>query len=194
MNTYTNIAVSQPADQFVDAGMMAFASPTTLDITRAVGYKSATADAMLCVAPVVDATMGLDQEVNFFAVGVGCCEPRASFLCDDASDGSTKNALLMLEPRMLTAPLMEWAVAGAVDRTGFDAAIRMQAAAFQVTPASETRLLFWTKDPEAHVRRYYNKGLESVIVATVIYFFASIFVAWFHMYAPMYLPEWLGCL
>merc|ERR1719265_1371724 len=139
MNTYTNIAVSQPVEQFVDASMIAFTTDTTLDVTRAVGFKSATANAMLCVAPIIDGSMGLEQEVHFFAVGVGCCQPRASFLCDDAADASAKNALLMLEPRMLTSPLMEWAVAGAIDRTGFAAAISMQSAAFQTVAAPKTR-------------------------------------------------------
>lgn len=187
MNTYTNIAVSQPLDQFVDAGMIAFTSNTILDVTRAVGFKSAAADAFFCVAPILDGSMGLEQEVHYFAVGVGCCQPRASFQCDDASDASTKNALMMLEPRMLTSPLMEWAVAGAVDRTEFDAAIRMQAAAFETVVAPKTRLVYWTKDPEAHAKQHYNRGVEAMIIAIVIYFFTSILVAWFHMFAPKWL-------
>lgn len=189
MNTYTNIAVSQPVEQFVDAAMIAFTSQTTLDVTRAVGFKSATANAMLCVAPIVDGTMGFEQDVNYFAVGINCCEPRSSFLCDDASDTSTKNVLMMLEPHQVTSPLMEWAVAGALDRSGFDAAIRMQTAAYQTVAASKTRLVYWTKDPTAYAHQYYKKGLESAIIAMVIYFFASVFAAWFHMYAP----KWLVC-
>lgn len=187
MNTYTNIAVSQPVEQFVDAGMIAFTSQTTLDVTRAVGFKSAAANVMLCVAPIIDGSMGLEQEVQFFAVGVGCCQPRASFLCDDASDGSTKSALMVLEPRMLTSPLMEWTVASALDRSGFDAAIRMQSAAFQTNIALKTRLVHWTKDPEAHAKQYYDRGLESAVVAIVIYFFSSILVACGHMFAPKWL-------
>lgn len=189
MNTYTNIAVSQPVDQFFDASMITFTTDTTLDVTRAVGFKSATANAMLCVAPIVDSSMSLEQEVHFFAIGVGCCEPRSSFHCDDAGDDSTRNALLLLEPSMLTLPMLEWTVAGAVDRSGFDAAIRMQTAAFATVTASKTRLVHWVKDPKALAKQYHNRGIEAVIIAVVIYFLASVFITWHHMFAP----KWMSC-
>lgn len=189
MQTYTNVAVSQPVSQFTDASMITFTSNTRLDVSRAVGYKSATRNEVLCVAPVVDGSLPLEQEVNFFAVGVGCCQPRSSFTCDDALDATTRNAALMLEPSTLTTPLMRWAVDDVLDREGFDAAIRMQVAAFGTLVAENTRLIYWSKDPIKFANDFRSRGIEALIISCVAYSVFMMVFSWWTMFAPKWLTE-----
>lgn len=189
MQTYTNVAVSQSVSQFTDASMMMFTSNTMLDVTRAVGYKSATRNEVLCVAPIIDGSLPLEQEVHFFAVGVGCCDRRATFTCNDAGDATTRNAAMFLEPDTLTTPLMRWAVEGYLDRDGFDAAIRMQTAAFGTLVAPQTRLVYWSKDPMQYAVTFKNKGVEALIISCVCYCVFMVFFSWWHMFAPKWLTD-----
>lgn len=170
LGKYTNIGASQVATQFGDAGMILFTSDTAVDSSRAVGYQNAQeGGTTYCVAPVVDGSMGLSSPVAFWAVGVDCCKPRASFSCDDAGDGSAKSALMLLDKEFLVPPSMNWAIDGLASRANFDLAIKLEQAAFGTVAAKQTTLLRWTKDPTKLAGQYNSKGIDFMLSAIAVY-------------------------
>lgn len=170
MMKYSNVAASQPAMQFEDAGSLIFTQGTTVDRTRAVGYRNIRTSQTMCVAPVVDSQMAPTDPIVFFAVGVNCCGWRASFHCDDAAKGGTRGGLLMLTPNHLTSPAMEWAVDSAFNFEGFEEAIELQKSVFGVSPAKHHRMLRWVEDPTADIDHYRKRGLEAALLSCVGYF------------------------
>lgn len=155
MGKYTNVAASQSPAEFLDAGMLLFTSDTRLDLTRAVGYRSVKEGRTMCVAPVVD-NADPQAPVNFFAVGINCCEERQSFNCDSAQDSQARSGLLMLQPDMLVSDSMEWAV----NPDGLDAfkeAIRLS----QTTAdADKVRFLRWVRDPVDETDQFWYQGFH----------------------------------
>lgn len=146
--TYSNVAASQQSLQFVDAGKLEFTVDSKVDTTRAVGFRSAMDHHTLCVAPIVDGSMGQSDPVSFFAIGEGCCGWRANFRCGDVGDPSARSGLMMMDSSLLAGPVMAWTVARVTDRDHYDKAIALQKAAFGTTIADDTRLVWWTKDPD----------------------------------------------
>jgi len=174
MMKYTNVAASQPALQFADAGSLLFTEGTTVDRTRAVGYRDIRTSQTLCVAPVVDSQMAATDETVFFAVGVNCCGWRASFHCDDSAKGGTRGGLLMLEPDMLVSPAMEWAVDGAFNFKSFEAAIDLQKSVFAVSAAKHHRMVRWVQDPLADIDNYRKRGLEAGILSCFAFLLTAV--------------------
>lgn len=181
MPTYTNIAASQPPSQFSDAGVIMFSADTAIDVTRAVGYKAADSQGKtLCVAPIVDSTMGLTDPISFFAIGEDCCPMRGDFFCDDAKDGSTRTGWLMLDPASIANPALQGVLTSLrsdLERSGYDKAIEMQHAAFSTIPAEGNRLLRWTKDPEKHMEKYNDDATEVFVLASIAAFLTALAIA-----------------
>lgn len=173
MMKYSNVAASQPALQFEDAGSLLFTEGTTVDRTRAVGYRNIRTSQTMCVAPVVDGQMSPTDPIVFFAIGVNCCGWRSSFHCDDAAKSGTRGGLLMLEPDRLVSPAMEWAVDGDFNGEAFEAAIELQKSVFAVSAAKHHRMLRWVKDPLADIDNYRKRGLEACIISCVGFFIVS---------------------
>lgn len=173
MMTYTNVAASQPAQQFEDAGSLVFTTGTSIDSTRAVGYRDIRNSQTLCVAPVVDQQMAVTDPIEFFAVGVGCCGWRASFLCDDAKQPGTRGSLLVLEPDKLVSPAMEWMVDEQFPFEGFQKAIDLQKSVFAVTASVNHRLVRWVKDPSAAIDIYRKRGLEACLFSCLLFFLVA---------------------
>eukprot|EP00928_Gymnodinium_smaydae_P029874 TRINITY_DN22379_c0_g1_i2.p1 TRINITY_DN22379_c0_g1~~TRINITY_DN22379_c0_g1_i2.p1 ORF type:complete len:350 (-),score=57.41 TRINITY_DN22379_c0_g1_i2:79-1128(-) len=155
---HTNVQGSQPAAAFADTGIVTFTADTQVDVTRAVGYQSAVAGALLCVAPVVDSTMAPTDQISFFAVGIGCCDWRSSFRCGDVGDPSAKSGLLALDAPMLVSPPMAWAVEDAALNEAFAEALRLQRATFGTPVAAQTRFLRWVRDPVWTRDDYWRAG------------------------------------
>mmetsp|Transcript_43153 Transcript_43153/g.127872 ORF Transcript_43153/g.127872 Transcript_43153/m.127872 type:complete len:378 (+) Transcript_43153:63-1196(+) len=160
MRVETNVAASQPAALFGDVGMLQFTSATRLDVGRSLGYRAAYLAETLCVAPVVDSSMGPTDGVTFFAIGLGCCEWRSSFDCDDAASADAAFGLLALDTASLVSPLMSWAVEDPLLIEGFHAAVKMSRAAFGTPLANQIRFLRWTKDPQKLRRAYLKRANE----------------------------------
>jgi len=173
MMKYTNVAASQPALQFEDAGSLLFTEGTTVDRTRAVGYRNIRTSQTMCVAPVVDGQMASTDPIVFFAVGLNCCGWRASFHCDDAAKGGTRGGLLVLEPNQLVSPAMEWVVADEFNFAAFEDAIDLQKSVFAVSAAKNHRMLRWVEDPLAEIDNYRKRGLEAAILSCVAFFIIS---------------------
>jgi len=172
MGKYTNVGASQPALQFADAGMLLFTSDTRVDSTRAVGFRSIKEARNMCVAPIVDPGMGENAKIYFWAVGINCCEPRASFNCDSAQDSTARSGLLMLQPDMLVAPSMEWAVSPD-GLEGFTEAVQAQNKLFasQVPDdLNKIRFVRWTKDPIKLQDEYWYHGIHLCTLWSLVYF------------------------
>lgn len=178
MMKYSNVAASQPALQFEDAGSLLFTEGTTVDRTRAVGYRHIRSQQTLCVAPVVDGQMSPTDPIVFFAVGVNCCGWRASFTCDDAAKGGTRGGLLMLQPDQLVSPAMEFMVNEQFDFEAFEDAIDLQKSVFAVSAAKHHRLVRWVKDPTTELDNYRKRGLEAALLSCAVFFIcAACFIA-----------------
>jgi len=166
MKKYTNVAPLQPALQFEDAGTLQFTSGTSIDVTRAVGYRHIRSSRTLCVAPVVSQQMTSTDEIVFFAVGVNCCGWRASFHC---GDNTGQSGILMLAPDQLVSPAMEWMVDEQFDFSAFEDAIELLKSVFAVSVAPHHRMLRWVKEPSGAVDHYRKRGLEAALISCLVY-------------------------
>eukprot|EP00913_Durusdinium_trenchii_P007286 g6848.t1 len=95
-SSYSDLAASDRATSFLDAGKLAFRDDVIVDFEHATGYREGTE--LLCVAPLVSkaATQGT---VEFWAAGRRCCED-GDFNCGDAKRGA-KAGLVFLEERRM---------------------------------------------------------------------------------------------
>jgi len=64
---HVNVAAAEDATRFVGTGMVGFKAGTRVDVDRSVGYLSARAGTKLCVAPVVDGSMGPVARLPFLS-------------------------------------------------------------------------------------------------------------------------------
>jgi len=179
MMRYTNVAPLQPALQFEDAGALQFTAGTTVDRTRAIGYRHIRSSQTLCVAPVVSAQMAPTDNIVFFAVGVNCCGWRASFHCDDSGAGGARGGLIMLTPDQLVSPSMEWMVEDGFDFKAFEDAIDLQKSVFSVSAAKHHRMLRWVKDPNVEIDHFRKRGLEAALISCAGYWvIVGVFIAY----------------
>lgn len=169
MMSYSNVAASQNALQFEDAGTITFTQGTTLDKTRAVGFRDIRNSKTLCVAPVIDGQMGQNDPITFFAVGVNCCGWRASFHCSDAAIQGAKSGLLKLPASALVTESLEWTVDGHFDFESFDKAVELLKSVFAVSTAENYRMVQWVKDPKAATDMYRKRGLEAAITSMALF-------------------------
>jgi len=179
MRRYSNIAASQQAAQFIDASMLMFTTDSQVDPTRAIGYKDAKSGDTICVAPIVDASMGGTDPISFWAVGKNCCSSRASFQCDGATEGGARSGLLVLDLDYLVTPqvkeIIDWfGLSKPLD--AYYAAIRLDQAAYATVKADWVRFVRWAKDPFKIRKEFRDKGISWFVKFTVIYFFFSIVI------------------
>mmetsp|Transcript_153139 Transcript_153139/g.491067 ORF Transcript_153139/g.491067 Transcript_153139/m.491067 type:complete len:342 (-) Transcript_153139:39-1064(-) len=181
MRTYTNVAAAQDSSSFGDGSMFLFSEDTRLDAMRSIGYRSRWTGETFCVAPLTDVSMNQANTISFFAIGEGCCTPRAEFLCDDAGDFTTRSALRVLEPEDVVRPFMRWAVQGA-SFPKYIRAVKLQEATYATKAASKPTLLIWTKDPIKVKDSFYHSATEICIQVSLVYFAVVIisvyFVSW----------------
>lgn len=178
LRKYTNVAGSEQSTEFGDAGMVSFTGDTSIDSTRASGFKNAADNGnMYCIAPITDSNQG-EKPITFWAVGVNCCAPRASFTCDDAGDGGAKSALILLDKEFLVPEDMEWAIEGMGEsRSAFIEPMRFNQALFGTVAAKQTSLVRWAKDPHKFKDEYRHNGIHTILIGVGAYVVISLFVA-----------------
>lgn len=169
METYNNIQPSQAPIQLEDASVVHFSQGTTVDSSRAVGYWDAVNENMLCVAPIIDDRMVPEDPIGFYAIGINCCNYRASFHCNDAHRPGARAGLLVLEPHSLAPPGWEWAVDHSFEWANFEKAVNLQKAVYAGHVADGHRFVEWFVEPEKHIRRFRLKAMEAVVLAVVAY-------------------------
>eukprot|EP00930_Biecheleria_cincta_P034934 TRINITY_DN24074_c0_g1_i1.p1 TRINITY_DN24074_c0_g1~~TRINITY_DN24074_c0_g1_i1.p1 ORF type:complete len:344 (-),score=44.16 TRINITY_DN24074_c0_g1_i1:90-1121(-) len=168
MRTYTNVAAAQDDESFIDGSMFLWTEDTRLDTQRAVGYKSKWTGQTYCVAPLVDTTMSTEAPIYYWAIGEDCCDARSDFQCGDAEDGSTRSALVALEPADVVRPYMRWAVRGsAYDR--YLKAVRLEEATYMTKAADNPTFVYWSKDPLALKDSFYTDGVNLCVKVSLCY-------------------------
>eukprot|EP00747_Dinoflagellata_sp_TGD_P163699 gnl/TRDRNA2_/TRDRNA2_182665_c0_seq1.p1 gnl/TRDRNA2_/TRDRNA2_182665_c0~~gnl/TRDRNA2_/TRDRNA2_182665_c0_seq1.p1 ORF type:complete len:409 (-),score=76.91 gnl/TRDRNA2_/TRDRNA2_182665_c0_seq1:363-1589(-) len=171
---YTNVIASQPSPRFADASMLYFASSTRLDTSRAVGYKASDTGTTFCVAPIVDSSLGLEQDINYFAVGIDCCAARGHFVCDGAASEATAS-LVVLNPDMVFEPITAWLVNRFSDfpKEDYHRAIELDEAVFGMHAADKIQFLRWTPDPHGTLYTHWRNAEKLVKNIAIAYFIMS---------------------
>lgn len=181
MRTYTNVAAAQESTSFGDGSMFLFTEDSRLDSMRSVGYKSRWTGDSYCVAPLVDLVMQQEDEVQYWAVGINCCNARALFQCDDAEDFQTRSALRVLGPEDVARPFMQWAVRGD-EYPRYASALALEEAVYNIKASKKPVLVRWTKNPIALKDSFYNSAKDACISVSIGYFVLVLvsvyFVAW----------------
>lgn len=93
-NAYNNIAPeSAKGTQYMDAGTALFVANTTLDLSKAMGFKNG---ATYCVAPIVHGNQAL-ASYDFWAVGTDCCNAtQAQFQCGSYNDTQANGGIRLM--------------------------------------------------------------------------------------------------
>mmetsp|Transcript_22238 Transcript_22238/g.40071 ORF Transcript_22238/g.40071 Transcript_22238/m.40071 type:complete len:391 (+) Transcript_22238:125-1297(+) len=96
-------SASTPGASVADAATIDFSSAqtkggTSVDSSRAAGFKEADGH-IYCVAPILDTnTASADMpRVNFWAIGLDCCEPFGYFTCGSSREIGAASGVVMLE-------------------------------------------------------------------------------------------------
>lgn len=174
MRKYTNVAASQHAAGFSDAGMMLFTKGSGVDSTAAIGMQDPEAEGQVfCVAPIIDGSMTKNDLISFWAVGKNCCEERANFECDGAGDASAKSGLVVLETDKLVSEAVAYFIGGNSDRAQYSEAIKMQNSVFGTSTSKENVYVRWTKDPVLMQETYWNDAFSLCVKEAVLYFLIS---------------------
>lgn len=90
--TYTNVAPTEPAAAYEDAGVIGFTSGTEVDGKKALGNQGASGP-LYCAAPIFDESQ--QARAEYWAVGLDCCESQTGFFCDDAHGEKAKTGLVI---------------------------------------------------------------------------------------------------
>lgn len=151
---YKNVLPSEPAAAHADAGKIEFAGVAQLDTTKSVGFKRGH---MYCVAPIMDATAS--TRVEFWAVGMDCCEPRNDFRCDDAGDAAVKGGVVVMDTSVLLPTHLEF----------YHMAVKEAEAAFDLQSASEPLYIRWMKDPETWQSELWTAGIAQWLLFSALY-------------------------
>lgn len=177
MRVYTDLPASQPEAMVADGGMLGFTQDTRVDISQSVGFRAASLDKTLCVAPIVDSLMTSSDVVNYFAVGVDCCAWRSMFTCGDVQDAESHSGLMVLTPQQLVVPGMEWAIEDPALAESFHRAVKLQSAVFGSNVADRPRFVRWSGDPRRIVDLYLKRGISRAIAGTSVYFCICLFAS-----------------
>lgn len=152
LREHSDVLPSSDPLAFADAGILHFAEGTVLDTESSAGYR--VWPYTYCAAPIVSRNQS-SGPIGFWAVGIGCCDARGGFTCDDAEDSSVRSGL-RTETHMLGHSV------GHDVGDNFERAIRMAAAAHDMEAAHKPVLVVWDKNPE-------SLGTKSWWITTVIF-------------------------
>jgi hypothetical protein len=189
--TYRNVAASQPAGMFADAGAIIFLGDSVVDVSKSVGFMSAEAGSVICVAPVLDASMQPESGINFFAFGTDCCGSRSQFDCDAASDSSAKAGIVMPNPRDMMSPLAALFFGEGPTMENLNAAVTMQEAVFGAPKEKVPKLfLRWVKDSNALQSGYLRATLLESLVASAAWLVKLTLMALLVVAGPQRIGEW----
>lgn len=168
MASYINIDPSKDRGQtYMDAGQVYFKEGTTVEASKAIAFQE---DQIYCVAPIVQENMdsGADGSaksltksalkmpasgtVDFWAVGLNCCDPSGlNFKC-----GESKNPLARAGIRVLREDT----------RPFFLMAVQEWTAWLQL-PSKHPLFFHWVQDPLAQVEAMWFSAMKMFYVNTI---------------------------
>uniref|UniRef100_A0A7S0F8Q1 Uncharacterized protein n=2 Tax=Pyrodinium bahamense TaxID=73915 RepID=A0A7S0F8Q1_9DINO len=91
---YANVVPSQPSAAVADAGAIVFTAESFVDGEKSVGYVTESGY-HYCAAPIRDNSRAV--QVEFWAVGMGCCHERGKFWCDDSEDPQARAGITVFD-------------------------------------------------------------------------------------------------
>lgn len=153
LNAYPSVDPKNYTGQkLMDMGMVTFTDNATIDLTKAMGFKSFDT---YCVAPVVSSE-GQMSVYDFWAVGVNCCKSRgAEFACGDSSNAKAHSGLRLMSEEL---------------RAFFRLAVQQAEAQYGIR-TSQPIFLYWMQDPSQELNtRYVHQALANWVVGAFLFF------------------------
>jgi len=143
---------------FWDREQGATMNHTSVDHARATGYKDTDT---YCVAPILSPdTAGASLvRVNFWAVGINCCQRSGGFTCDDSSDVDAGAGVVMLNGGMPCPDCN-------VDK--FRAAVLKAEAVHNLVSARGAQFVRWVKSPSAVERSIFWGCFAFIVIAVAV--------------------------
>mmetsp|Transcript_39001 Transcript_39001/g.102174 ORF Transcript_39001/g.102174 Transcript_39001/m.102174 type:complete len:293 (-) Transcript_39001:182-1060(-) len=138
LNEYEGVDPSRAKGQaLMDAGRITFAQGSYLATNMSMGFKNLD---VYCVAPVMK---NRDQKVvDFWAVGMNCCQGVGAFRCGDYANGKARSGLRLLKEDQ---------------RPFFRLAAQQAEAAFGIV-APHPLFFYWMQAPENEMSGFRNNG------------------------------------
>jgi len=145
---------------------------TRVDPEMAAGYKDTE---YYCVAPILDprAAQASLKRVNFWAVGVNCCQRYGHFTCDDTREWNAGTGVVMLEggypcPSCTTDQ--------------FRKAVVKAEAAFGLVSAEGAVFVRWVKDPASVINGLLFDALAYLMLCAFLGAAVSALIGWLMWY------------
>lgn len=91
---YSNVVPHEPSAAVADAGKILFTLETSVDANHSVGYITEQGNTY-CAAPVKDNSPL--SSVEFWAVGIGCCDELGGFTCDAWNDVNAHAGIVVFD-------------------------------------------------------------------------------------------------
>jgi len=135
LNEYKEVTASTSPEAVADAGVLKFASGTSVDVASSAGYRAWPYT--YCAAPIVGQDSPEDP-VGFWAVGVNCCNSRGGFDCDSTPDKEARHGIRLDSHRLDH-------IYGRNVKENFLRAVDMSAAANGLVAAKSPALVAWHK-------------------------------------------------
>jgi len=149
-----------PAMSRMDAAVLHFNryEGDAVDNTRSAGYKD---DRLYCVAPILspDTAGSAKPLVNYWAVGIDCCQQTGSFTCEDSRDYRAEQAVVMLK-KGFPCP--------GCDHERFEKAVIKAEAVHGLVSAPGALYVLWVKTPTKVSSRLLLRGLEAAFFSAVV--------------------------
>lgn len=159
--TYENVVPSTSAMAVADAGRVVFEAGAKIDQSQAVGYGDATGD-RYCVAPIRGPSLDAKSHVEFWAVGINCCDWLGDFICDDAADASARSGIVVMDgPDMFVDS----------NRDRYVHARRKAEARFGIAAAENPMYVRWvnSNNLDLLVTHYTWKAWAFIMIAALLY-------------------------
>jgi len=139
LNSYNDIDVAKTQGQeIMDAGRVAFASGTHIDLSKAMGFRN---QATFCVAPITSSSIG-DASLpsyDFWAVGKDCCSGgMADFHCGAYNLPNARGGVRLMRDE---------------DRDYYRLAVQQAQSAYQIK-VTHPLFFHWVADPMAATTDY----------------------------------------
>eukprot|EP00747_Dinoflagellata_sp_TGD_P163763 gnl/TRDRNA2_/TRDRNA2_182789_c0_seq1.p1 gnl/TRDRNA2_/TRDRNA2_182789_c0~~gnl/TRDRNA2_/TRDRNA2_182789_c0_seq1.p1 ORF type:complete len:333 (+),score=42.33 gnl/TRDRNA2_/TRDRNA2_182789_c0_seq1:87-1085(+) len=164
--TYTNVLPTEPANAHQDAGLMSFSESTRVDTRRSLGRR-AQDGYTYCVAPILDETQA--TKVEYWAVGVNCCESLWNFMCDDALASGARAGIVKMKPKN--------GIKAGPDYNLYLEAIKQSTAVYDLMSAENPLLVQWVVDPVVIKEELFRNGWVYLGFAILIYAVWSLLLA-----------------
>mmetsp|Transcript_85576 Transcript_85576/g.242645 ORF Transcript_85576/g.242645 Transcript_85576/m.242645 type:complete len:305 (-) Transcript_85576:198-1112(-) len=177
---YLNVVPSQPSAAVADAGRIVFSSESVVDVQKSAGFVTETGQTY-CAAPVRDNSNA--AQVEFWAVGIGCCADSGDFYCDASADQQAHAGVAVFDNHGFFESSR---------RDYYEKAVEKAEAAFALQSAQDPMYVRWVREDNLNMLATYyrNKAIMYVVVLTLLHLLGTFGLA-FLLYKPNSQLAWL---